>query len=899
MLQTEQQQTNGAITARKDRALVYRACSSAYAELLGAREPSGVIGRSDSDLLRASRASLWEATQRLVLHDSVCSVTPLLASGRAGAWMVQSVTAERDGVDIAVVPANQVLRSMLRFAPASVETRVERIVVAALEGALLSEPESPKTQYPSHARNWSAADQRLHAWLSRRAGSLAPPAQFATQRIPESGEAAVWQMPVRWHRRRAVLLLLLYPERSLLRAAVPAIARAVSPPESTLVVDNPPHLSTALLSGSPAASLLLEGQRATHASASAARLLGFEGVTDLRAELVMPANVVLQLRQIAGSDRSVLCRWNRRDGRVLYLSASAARLSLSGRDRLAVYLIDQTSTARRMAALRADRERFHDFAESAADFFFELDAALGFVYLSDRFESVFGIEADDVHGLTIDSFHSRYIPQPSTADWSRHLAALRAQQSQIDFEYSWTRPHGEERILLHSCHAITDANGRFCGFRGVGRDITRDRKLAEQVHFHATHDALTGLINRREFDRLLAEAIENAKASGNQHALCFIDLDYFKRVNDSAGHQAGDTVLQELAVRFVDCLRQSDRVGRLGGDEFGVLIYHCDPRRAERIGTQLRDTARDYRLEWEGQTYQVGASVGVVGVHAESQDIETVMRAADMACYASKAAGRGHISVGLGVHDSTASKPAQAASANERGQPCAAQLLREMILPLRAGAQGDFQRLQLWTDSRAESPGDLAMLPAQQRLHPDAAAERDMEAIAHCLSWVRGNASDLDLLRLLQLRLSGGFLKKSTAIDKLARQLESSGLADTLCLEIPASALVPQSEPALARVLRWGCRLCASQAHIDFRTRHLYAVQLDYRDLSSELASRQSRGQLMSRIKRAQSDGLAVQVTGVAEAGSVLTLRDLGVDSVAGIAVSEPEVITLRTPRSL
>ena len=495
-------------------------------------------------------------------------------------------------------------------------------------------------------------------------------------------------------------------------------------------------------------------------------------------------------------------------------------------------------------------------------------------------------------GLTIDGFHSRYIPQPSTADWARHLSALRAHQSQIDFEYNWTRGHKEKRVLMHSCHAIMDSAGQFKGFRGVGRDITRDRELADQVHYHATHDALTGLVNRREFDRLLTLALENASASGAKHALCFIDLDHFKRVNDTAGHQAGDTLLQELGKRFVECLRQSDRVGRLGGDEFGVLIYNCDLARAERLATQLRDVAHDYRLAWDGETYQVGASIGVVGIDADSGDLAAVLRAADMACYQSKAAGRGRISIEQGDTSQSSGGTALAAlpvAPSESQAP----LFREMMLPLAHDTRAEVQRVVFWPQQSVEpSWAKLQEWHAHLTAGADAVAF-DVESVSACLRWLGANADELDLLDFVQLRVLGSFLDNASAFDKVSRSLAASGLARNLCLEMPASALSDVAEDKLLRLSKWGCSLCAADAAFDLRVEGLRFLQFNAEHFASALSSQNAFEQMRVRLRRAQSAGLKLQVVDVTDVRSLSALQDLGVDLIAGAAVSKAELIEL------
>lgn len=169
-------------------------------------------------------------------------------------------------------------------------------------------------------------------------------------------------------------------------------------------------------------------------------------------------------------------------------------------------------------------------------------------------------------------------------------------------------------------------------------DITEMRTQREKLTWDSSHDALTGLANRSAFETLLAEATANAAST--PFCALFIDLDRFKQVNDSGGHAAGDAVLCDLAGKLVSQVRKSDTVARLGGDEFAVLLHQCPVDHARDIAEKMRQAVVDYRLNWEGKVFAVGASIGMVRVNAFFSDAKEVLAAADNACYAAKRRGR-------------------------------------------------------------------------------------------------------------------------------------------------------------------------------------------------------------------------------------------------------------------
>jgi diguanylate cyclase (GGDEF)-like protein len=181
-------------------------------------------------------------------------------------------------------------------------------------------------------------------------------------------------------------------------------------------------------------------------------------------------------------------------------------------------------------------------------------------------------------------------------------------------------------------------------------EVDNHRRTAEELEseknratYQATHDSLTGLINRREFERLLEEALQESQSDGSRHALLYMDLNQFKIVNDTCGHIAGDALLQQLNIVLQDRMRQHDILARLGGDEFGVLLRHCDLQNAIKVAENLRQTIKEFHFNWDGKTFVVGVSIGVVGMDTQSDDITALLSAADSACYMAKESGRNRV----------------------------------------------------------------------------------------------------------------------------------------------------------------------------------------------------------------------------------------------------------------
>jgi len=204
---------------------------------------------------------------------------------------------------------------------------------------------------------------------------------------------------------------------------------------------------------------------------------------------------------------------------------------------------------------------------------------------------------------------------------------------------------GMERSVEISVSPLTSEGKEILGVVLVFHDTSEVRGLARQMSYQASHDALTGLVNRREFERRLQEAMDLAHAGDASHALCYLDLDRFKVVNDTCGHTAGDNMLREVASLIKDAVRDSDTVGRIGGDEFALLLVGCPLDKARQIADNVVRTVNDYRFVWKDKIFNVGVSIGLVELGREGGTMEDILSSADSACYIAKKRGGSHIHV--------------------------------------------------------------------------------------------------------------------------------------------------------------------------------------------------------------------------------------------------------------
>jgi len=329
-------------------------------------------------------------------------------------------------------------------------------------------------------------------------------------------------------------------------------------------------------------------------------------------------------------------RYLRKDGATVWvqITISVAR-DAAGRPGNDISII-QDITARKQAefAVQRSEQRFRSLVELSSDWYWELDTAL-------RFTAFGGRDMGDKYEQLLCGRLAWEIPgADSEVGWADLRARLERHESFRDFEYAYLDRHGRRRHISASGEPLVDEQGRFAGYRGVSRDITPRKRAEERIQYLATHDSLTGLPNRVMFAELLNHVLALARRNQRKFAVLFIDLDRFKFINDSLGHEAGDALLCEVAKRLKESLRASDIVARLGGDEFVMLLQ--DLGNSEQAGIIARKllSAVIKPIELNGQECRVTASIGISVFPDDAPDETSLMTHADLAMYHAKEEGK-------------------------------------------------------------------------------------------------------------------------------------------------------------------------------------------------------------------------------------------------------------------
>jgi len=206
------------------------------------------------------------------------------------------------------------------------------------------------------------------------------------------------------------------------------------------------------------------------------------------------------------------------------------------------------------------------------------------------------------------------------------------------------RRNGQELAIDRTESSICDKKGNVIGGVLTFRDVTAQRRLAQSLAHQASHDPLTGLLNRHEFERRITTVLKST-GGNNHHALLYLDLDHFKLVNDTCGHPAGDELLRQVTALMQSNVRTRDTLARLGGDEFGILLEHCPLSEASLIAHSLLELVQGFRFVWQGKNFGIGVSIGLFPIDQSGLTLFQVLSAADSACYAAKNNGRNCIHV--------------------------------------------------------------------------------------------------------------------------------------------------------------------------------------------------------------------------------------------------------------
>src|SRR6056297_810443 len=358
---------------------------------------------------------------------------------------------------------------------------------------------------------------------------------------------------------------------------------------------------------------------------------------------------------------------------------------------------------------------------------------------------------------------------------------------------------GSEIPIQDSAAPIRDTRGELAGAVLVVHDVSKERQLRRQLAHHAAHDSLTGLINRREFEQRLENALVSAR-EGGAHVLLYVDLDQFKVVNDTCGHTAGDQLLKQITTLIRNLVRTSDTVSRLGGDEFGVLLENCTLERAVEIADDMRAAIRGYRFVAKDASFEIGASIGLVEIDGDSESIESLLSAADVACYSAKDLGRNRVHVYR--HGAAPERHAEmqwVSRVTRAIDEDRLELYFQPIVPIGDNPErrGHYELLVRMRDENGRMVPPNAFIPAAERYNMMPMVDRWVltQALEHLVYRPDGEQGEEGYT--LAINLSGTSLNDDKFLEFVVAAIDDYRPAPgTLCFEITETAAIQRLERA-------------------------------------------------------------------------------------------------------
>ncbi|PWB57238.1 MAG: GGDEF domain-containing protein [Nitrosomonadales bacterium] len=432
-------------------------------------------------------------------------------------------------------------------------------------------------------------------------------------------------------------------------------------------------------------------------------------------------------------------------------------------------------------------------------------------------------------------------------------------------------------------------------------------EATERLSYQASHDALTGLVNRREFERRLERALLSAREEGRVHALCYLDLDQFKIVNDTCGHVAGDELLRQLTVLLQSKVRDADTLARLGGDEFGVLLDNCPLEQAEIVADLLRQTVRDFHFAWQEKPFVIGVSIGLVPIDQDAGSLDAVLSCADAACYAAKDLGRNRVHLYRAEDGDLVQRQGEmhwVARITRAIEENRFRLYYQTIMPIQEQAHEGkhFEILLRLIDDNGLLVPPMAFIPAAERYNLMPSIDRWVVSTAFGLYWkIFPECREVQEGKghTCTVNLSGpslcdehflGFIKRQFALYKVPYK--------HLCFEITETAAITNLAKAMdfiSELRSHGCRFSLDDFGSGLSSfTYLKNMQVDYLKIDGsfvrDMVDDPMDAAMVSSINQiGHVMGLKTIAEFVENEAVLAKLRELGVDFVQGYGVEHPK----------
>ena len=552
---------------------------------------------------------------------------------------------------------------------------------------------------------------------------------------------------------------------------------------------------------------------------------------------------------------------------------------------------DITSRKLTEQALEYEREKAEVTLKSIADGVITTDVTGCIDYMNPMATTITGWTHAAARGLAIETVY-----QPTTdandADVLNPVTECIRLGDSIMFANIrlLTREDGVEFAIRDSASPIRNREGEIIGAVLIIHDVTHIRDMSQQLAFQASHDAHTGLLNRRAFEQRVLHALENSHKHGAQHVLCYMDLDQFKVINDTCGHIAGDTMLVQLAHIMQLYVRDGDTIARLGGDEFGLLLENCTLQRGIAIAEEIRESIASFRFVWQAKIFEIGISIGIVTLERNSGNLTDVLSKADTACFGAKDKGRNRLNIyreedkGLSHQHREMHWAHEIQRAFHENAFC---LYTQDIMPLDNSVNAVRHcEILIRINSGSELVPPMAFIPAAERY--SLMQKIDRWVIQKTLARLQQMHQQDTLDRVFSINLSGSSIAELGFCHFLLHALDQHDIPPAnICFEITETAAISNMNNAIrliSGVREHGCRFalddfgCGLSSFYYLKNLPVQYLKIDgsfIRDINKD------------RVNLSMVEAIAEFV----ESPEILsTLRDISVDYAQGNIIGTPQL---------
>jgi len=658
--------------------------------------------------------------------------------------------------------------------------------------------------------------------------------------------------------------------------------------------------------------VIIHDERILLANASAASLVGLEPaqLTGREvADLVKPAYRALFRKtvdkRLAGEEvpRRIEMQLINGNQTGLWVEAQSSNIEFQGRPAILTVARDISHRKSIEVSLSRSKRQAQYTLESISEGVITTDNEGRIDYMNQAAETLIGTNREDAAGhragelfTLVDDADRRTLGDPV-----ERCLAMRRRVNMGRRAVMVSSDGEQEHSVEITASPVRGPGNSISGVVVVIHDVGELRGLTRKMSYQATHDPLTGLINRREFERRLDEAMDAAHAEEAVHMLFYMDLDRFKAVNDSCGHLAGDNMLREVATIIKEQVRESDFVGRLGGDEFGALLIGCPIEKARQIASDICNAIADYRFVWKDKIFNIGISIGLVEISHASGTIQDLMSAADSACYMAKQQGRGQVHVYSARDEAVARERGDIqwlrhlqAALHEDSFELAVQPIIAMNSKVEAGPAVEV--LIRLDDGRGRSTNTAEFLRPAERYQM--MPQIDRWVINAALAAIASGEIRLPAQRSCAINLSAQTLGDEAFLGFVVDALDRSGVApSSICFEVTEAAILSNVQHAqrFIEVLHGiGCEFSLDDFGSGLGSfSSLKHLPVDYlkidgtytRNLQTDLVNQEM---VAAMIKLARTMEFRIVAEQVEHQEDFDWLRDIGVDFVQGYFIERP-----------